>query len=71
MGMTSMIGHIAGAPVEELLPFLASGAAAAGVAVNMAVGALCRRRRHPRSGRAPAVNAGSTPPSDGGGATAR
>jgi hypothetical protein len=54
-----MIAHIAGAPIEELLPLLASSAAAAGVAVNMAVGALRHRRRRP----SPDLSAGTTPPS--------
>jgi hypothetical protein len=49
-----MIAHIAGAPVEELLPFLASSGAAVAVAVNMALGSLRDRRRRRPSERTPA-----------------
>jgi hypothetical protein len=62
-----MIAHIAGAPVEELLPFLASSAAAAGMALNLAVGAVRNRRRRP----SPDLSAGTTPPSGGGGVAPR
>jgi hypothetical protein len=42
-----MTAHIAGAPVEELLPFLAGSSAALAMAVNMALGRLRRGRRRP------------------------
>jgi hypothetical protein len=59
------IAHIAGAPVEELLPFLASSGAAVAVAVNMALGSLRdrRRRRTPeRTSAGPEAEAAGPPP---------
>lgn len=44
-GRGGMIAHVGGAPIEELLPLLASGGAATAVAVNAAVRAALRRAR--------------------------
>jgi hypothetical protein len=43
-----MIAHLAGVPLEELLPVLASGGAAMAVAVNAALRNVVRRRRRRR-----------------------
>jgi hypothetical protein len=43
-----MIGHVAGAPVEELLPLLASGGTVALVALDAAVRSARRRIRRRR-----------------------
>ena len=43
-----MIAHVAGAPLEELLPLLASGSAAMAVAVNAALRNVVRRNRRRR-----------------------
>jgi hypothetical protein len=47
-----MIGHVAGAPVEELLPFLVSGGAALAVAARAVLrAAVARGRRRPPAPR--------------------
>jgi len=43
-----MIAHVAGVPLEELLPLLASGGAAMAVAVNAALRSVVRRSRRRR-----------------------
>lgn len=43
-----MTAHVAGAPLEELLPLLASGGAALAVAVNAALRTVVRRGRRRR-----------------------